>query len=137
MPLLPPKCYKLGSVPQLIFLPLFSPLDLHLNLLRNLGCIDNFLTLEMFWMFQILSSLPFWLSITWWPPNINYVSILLLWFTQYSYYPLELSFILDFFPKWYKCCWVLHILFITWWPLGISSISCFVFVTYTIFILSS
>jgi hypothetical protein len=24
---LPPKCYKLGSTPQLLFLPMFSPLD--------------------------------------------------------------------------------------------------------------
>jgi hypothetical protein len=37
MPLLPSKCCELGHRPQLLFLPLFSPLDLHLNLSRNLG----------------------------------------------------------------------------------------------------
>jgi hypothetical protein len=36
MPFLPPKCFKVGSIPQL-FLPLFSFLDSHLNLSRNLG----------------------------------------------------------------------------------------------------
>jgi hypothetical protein len=34
---LPPKCYKLGSMPQLILLLLLSPLDLHLSPSRSLG----------------------------------------------------------------------------------------------------
>jgi hypothetical protein len=36
-PFLPPKCYKLGNIPQLLFLPLFSPLNSHLCLSRSLG----------------------------------------------------------------------------------------------------
>ncbi len=35
--LLPPKCCKLKNIPQLFLLLLFSPLDSHLSLLRNLG----------------------------------------------------------------------------------------------------
>jgi hypothetical protein len=35
--LLPLKCCELGSVPQLFFLPLFSPLDSQLNPSMNLG----------------------------------------------------------------------------------------------------
>jgi hypothetical protein len=34
---LPPKCYDLRNVPQLLLLSLFSPLDLQLNLLKSLG----------------------------------------------------------------------------------------------------
>ncbi len=33
----PRKCYKLWNIPQLFFLPLFSFLNSHLNLLRSLG----------------------------------------------------------------------------------------------------
>jgi hypothetical protein len=36
-PYTPSKCYKLGSVPQLFLLPMFSPLDSHLSLWRSLG----------------------------------------------------------------------------------------------------
>jgi hypothetical protein len=37
MPLYPPKCCEPGSVPQLLLLPLFSPLGSQLSLPRSLG----------------------------------------------------------------------------------------------------
>jgi hypothetical protein len=38
---LPPKCYKPGSAPQLLLLPLSSPLDSQLNPSRSLGVCHN------------------------------------------------------------------------------------------------
>ncbi len=41
MPLLPQKCYKVMSMPQLLFLLLFSLWDLHLSLSMNLGGVSQ------------------------------------------------------------------------------------------------
>jgi hypothetical protein len=122
----------------------------------------------------IILSPPFSLFITWWPLGFSFISFLLLWFTQFSYYLHEPSFNLIFFSNVVECFistiyhmltteayfyFILNLhnfhiillnlllfwnffqmllslsysLIITWWPLGINSISCLTFVIYTIF----
>ncbi len=55
--------------------------------------------MDIFWCSFLLGNVlspsnPFSFFIAWWTLGINSIPFLLLWLTQYSYYSLELAFIL-------------------------------------------
>jgi hypothetical protein len=53
--LLPPKCYEPGNAPQLLLLPVFSPLDLKLSPSRSLGVHQSICI--KFWTMKIYNGI--------------------------------------------------------------------------------